>query len=136
MVNLIYVLILWATPITLLAQFSFGDNTSAYALDGECDDPRFQGQGMSELLVYSDLYRDASDCSTLFDSGSISLRSDLAFGDNTSAYALDGECDDPRFQGQGMAAVLNNDNTGRDATDCRLLFNQSAISVLSIRAEE
>ncbi len=58
----------------------------------------------------------------------LTLFSQFSFGDDTSAYALDGECDDPRFQGQGMAPILSDDNTGRDATDCRLLFNQSAIT--------
>ena len=126
--KLIFSFYVFLFPIALLSQPTFGDDTGSYALDSECDDPRFQGQGMAEVLVFSDLYRDASDCSSLFNAGHIALRSDIDFGDDTGPHALDSECDDPRFQGQGMAAVPQENSLGRDATDCRFLFNQIRIT--------
>jgi hypothetical protein len=53
----------------------FGDDASRWALDGECDDPRFEGQGMAEYLVDGDIRHDATDCRTLFNRGRITLRS-------------------------------------------------------------
>ncbi len=45
----------------------------------------------------------------------------IDFGDDTSQWANDGECDDLRFTGPGMAAAgsLSADNIRRDASDCR-----------------
>ncbi len=51
----------------------FGDDSGNWANDGECDDPRFEGEGMASVLVESDRYHDASDCRQLFQSGSIQL---------------------------------------------------------------
>lgn len=47
------------------------------------------------------------------------------FGDDSSMYANDGECDDTRFVGdRGTGAwTANGDHVGRDATDCRNLLN-------------
>lgn len=115
----------------------FGNNTSDWANDGECDDPRFEGQGMASVLLDEDLGRDANDCRALFNAGNIRLRgstgvttvpnSDIEFGNDTSDWANDGECDDPRFVGNGMAAVLIDEDLGRDATDCRNLYNRGQI---------
>jgi hypothetical protein len=63
---------------TLHAQPDFGDNTSEWANDGECDDPRFDGEGAAETLVDADRGHDATDCRKLFNAGSIRLRSDAA----------------------------------------------------------
>jgi len=41
------------------------------------------------------------------------------FGDNASDYANDGECDDRRFKGPGMAAELGWADVTHDADDCR-----------------
>ena len=38
-------------PPPLHAQPDFGDNTSQWANDGECDDPRFEGEGAAETLL-------------------------------------------------------------------------------------
>ena len=53
---------------------SFGNNSSEWAYDGECDDPRFAGPGMADTLLEEDTGSDASDCRDLYRSGSIWLR--------------------------------------------------------------
>lgn len=81
----------------------FGDDVSTWANNDECDDPRFQGRNMAQILIDSDMFHDASDCSALFASGDIRLvgganlilgsrieRGALASGDNrrdNDAYA-------------------------------------------------
>ena len=126
------------TPDALSRQsIDFGDDTSRWAGDGECDDPRFRGAGMSLALRETDRGHDATDCRELFDSGRITLKLGSAsltdvtepidFGDDTSDWARDGECDDPRFEGVGMAFSLSDEHRGRDATDCRRLFDSGSI---------
>jgi hypothetical protein len=44
------------------------------------------------------------------------------FGDNTSDYKDNDECDDPRFAGPGMAVVVSEDDNGHDAVDCEAKF--------------
>ncbi|MCB2065540.1 MAG: hypothetical protein KDE15_02740 [Erythrobacter sp.] len=55
----------------------------------------------------------------------------IDYGDDTSTWANDGECDDPRFEnapnGTGMAAVLLEQDSGHDATDCRTLVEAGSI---------
>ncbi len=58
------------------AQPDFGDDSSEWARDGECDDPRFEGEGSAETLVDADAFHDATDCRTLLAPGRISLRSE------------------------------------------------------------
>ncbi|MGB7240963.1 MAG: hypothetical protein WBC93_02610 [Sulfitobacter sp.] len=53
----------------------------------------------------------------------------IAFGDNASEWANDGECDDRRFAGAGMATGLDRDDIGHDATDCRNAFQDGRITV-------
>jgi len=114
-----------------LAQVEFGDDRSQWANDGECDDPRFAGGGMADVLLDDDLYADATDCRSLFDAGRIRLRSStgVEFGNDRSEWANDGECDDPRFAGGGMADVLLDDDLYADATDCRSLYESGRISL-------
>lgn len=50
------------------------------------------------------------------------VTSDIDFGDDSGDWANDGECDDPRFIGQGSAMMPSFDHEGRDASDCRVLF--------------
>ena len=115
----------------------FGDDSSTWARDGECDDPRFEGEGMTGTpLLEADSGADATDCRSAWEAGTIRLRGQskadakplqttgetwegIALGDDTSEYANDGECDDRRFTGPGMATSLNWENVGRDASDCR-----------------
>lgn len=64
---------------------------------------------------------------TAGDSGALQRRDDIEWGDNTSQWANDGECDDPRFAGPGMAVSNNLGDRYHDANDCRLLYQQGAI---------
>ena len=131
------------------AEIDFGDDTSEWANDGECDDPRFEGAGMASELIEEDLLADATDCRTAFEAGTITLRAEtdipeetpaattvaprsieeIDFGDDTSEWANDGECDDPRFSGSGMATTLEDADIARDATDCRAAFEAGEITL-------
>ena len=118
---------------------NFGDNTSEYADDGACDDPRFEGHGVTERPVEENVGHDAGDCSRLWEFGAIFMRdidfdalpeplpSDPFYGDDSGSYASDGECDDRRFVGEGMSAGLNWGETGRDATDCRSMVADGTV---------
>ncbi|MCI5045334.1 MAG: hypothetical protein MRY72_11610 [Aquisalinus sp.] len=98
----------------------FGDDSSEWANDGECDDPRFEGDGMAILNIDDDILRDATDCREAYEAGTIRLAgADIDYGDDSSTWANDGECDDPRFSGTGMAETLLDSDRGADATDCR-----------------
>ena len=119
----------------------FGDDAGEYARDGECDDPRFEGPG-AVIALDSHRGHDATDCRQLFESGHISLRSAdaalaqgtpaLDFGDDTGEWARDGECDDPRFEGPGMGLTGSESDRGRDATDCRELFEAGRVSLIDV----
>jgi hypothetical protein len=54
----------------------------------------------------------------------------LDFGDNSSAYANDGECDDPRFEGSQMASVSIDEDRGKDADDCRAAYEAGTITLI------
>ena len=59
-----------------------------------------------------------------------SLSPSIDFGDDSGTWSRDGECDDPRFRGDGMAAPpLSDDDIRRDATDCRELFESGRITL-------
>ncbi|WP_458527006.1 hypothetical protein [Onishia taeanensis] len=114
----------------------WGDNTSQWANDGECDDPRFSGEGTHSLNVDEDRYHDAADCQRLYEQGqivlasnadTISSASDIQWGDNTSQWSNDGECDDPRFAGPGVNATNLAEDRYHDATDCQRLYEQGQI---------
>jgi hypothetical protein len=185
----------------------FGLDTSVWANDGECDDPRFTGPGTSNMALDANLMADATDCRTAFEAGTAQLVQGEAaaqpapaapvapapdvkgaqiaapavpaepaaplppatasaepaaphattpmpgakgaqpavppgpaptatsvqvnFGDDSSEWANDGECDDRRFVGQGMATALSSANIGHDATDCQALHEAGQIRVWS-----
>ena len=118
------------------AQPDFGDNTSRWANDGECDDPRFEGAGAADTLLEEDNGHDANDCRKLFNAGRVALRSvtrvnpgAIDFGDDESEWARDGECDDPRFEGDGVASTLLDVDRYHDATDCRSLLSEGRIAL-------
>ncbi|WP_338721303.1 hypothetical protein [Devosia sp. XK-2] len=121
-------------------EIDFGDDSSEWANDGECDDPRFAGSAMASELLDTDIGRDATDCRAAFEAGSISLaesttaattaNDDIDFGDDSSEWAKDGECDDPRFAGSAMASELLDADIGRDATDCRAAFEAGTITLV------
>jgi len=58
-----------------------------------------------------------------------SVHTQPAFGDNSSKWANDGECDDPRFEGEGSATTLLEEDRGHDATNCRTLLEQGRIAL-------
>ncbi|MGV3592741.1 MAG: pre-peptidase C-terminal domain-containing protein [Gammaproteobacteria bacterium] len=51
----------------------FGDDLSTWAGDGECDDPRFTGEGAASTLLEADRYHDATDCAAAWAAGTIRL---------------------------------------------------------------
>ncbi len=124
----------------------FGADSGEWILDGECDDPRFSGQGMADYLVDDDIRADATDCKTLYDAGQITFNGDMGappannttqdttvtvdFGTDSGMWTNDGECDDPRFTGDGMAEVLQDVDILADATDCRTLFEAGRITLI------
>ena len=114
----------------------FGDDKGDYTNDGECDDPRFSGPGMTATaLLAEDILHDATDCRAAFNAGKLTLRGigadgSIDFGDDNGEYTNDGECDDPRFVGPGMTATaLLADDIMHDATDCRTAFDAGAIKL-------
>lgn len=53
----------------------FGDDTSRWANDNECDDSRFEGAGMTATpLLEEDIGHDATDCRTAYEAGNLTLR--------------------------------------------------------------
>jgi hypothetical protein len=113
-------------------KISFGDDSSEYAQDGECDDPRFTGEGMARDLSDENASRDATDCRNLYRGGMIrpvrtraesspSECASIDFGNDSSQWARDNECDDPRFVGEGTHPIKNMEDLRADATDCRRL---------------
>lgn len=115
----------------------FGNDSSRWANDGECDDPRFTGPGMTSTpLLDEDILADATDCRQAWQAGRITLRNQAGtgssagvdFGDDASMWANDGECDDPRFTGPGMTSTpLLDEDTRHDASDCRRAFEAGQI---------
>ena len=119
----------------------FGNDESEFSFDGACDDPRFEGTGAAELPSVEFIGADASDCKNLCNFDLIFLREmppitlpeeevvDEFYGDNSGEYSRDGECDDRRFVGEGMADGLGWESTGRDADDCRSAFESGDIAL-------
>ncbi len=135
-------------PMPAAAQnIDFGDDSSRFARDGECDDMRFSGAGMTDTtLIDSDIRHDATDCRSAYNQGrltyqggqrsggssnsSSSTASRIQWGDDSSRYAKDGECDDKRFSGAGMTDTpLLDSDIKHDATDCRAAFNQGRLTL-------
>ena len=115
------------------SEIEFGDNTGSWSFDGECDDPRFDGDGMSEFPNRSHLRRDAVDCYRAYEAGDVVLLSevvtidDFDFGDDNGFWPFDGECDDPRFEGTGVADGA--DDEKGDATDCRRAYRAKSARI-------
>lgn len=66
----------------LQAAIDFGLNSSQWAFDGECDDPRFGGPGMAVGPVTEDFWADATDCAAAFGGGVVAFNAapDFALG--------------------------------------------------------
>ncbi|MDB5613762.1 MAG: hypothetical protein JWQ22_1415 [Devosia sp.] len=125
-----------------VAAFDYGGDWSEWADDGECDDLRFEGPGADKKLLSEDMSGDATDCKALEATGEVTIRtvytpehaagapydgSDIDFGDNTSSYADDDQCDDPRFEGPGAAATLLDSDLSHDSADCKAAFEAGTI---------
>ncbi|MCU0911755.1 MAG: hypothetical protein MUE98_10555 [Rhodobacteraceae bacterium] len=120
------------------AKISFGDDSSEYARDGECDDPRFTGEGMARDLSDDNISRDATDCREMYQGGMIrpvrtkaetstTECASIDYGDDSSQWARDNECDDPRFVGEGTHSIKNMEDLRADASDCRRLCEAGSV---------
>ena len=110
-------------------QINFGDDSSEWANDGECDDGRFTGAGLTATpLLEEDVLADATDCRTAYEAGKLRLLGvgkdgTIDFGNDSGEWSNDGECDDMRFAGPGMTLTpLLQADIMADATDCRDAF--------------
>ena len=111
-------------------------NSCIYAFDGECDEPGICSVGTD--TADCNIVDSSNSCTFAFDGecdepGLCGIGTDTAdcnafFGDDSGTWANDGECDDPRFQGESVATTLLEADRGRDATDCRNLYNAGSIS--------
>lgn len=107
----------------------FGNNSSEWANDDECDDPRFEGSAMATILNTDYIGRDAADCQAAFEAGNVTLSAfyeepssidAINYGDDEGSHPNDAECDDIRFTGAYAAnLVFLPENIGHDASDCR-----------------
>lgn len=97
-------------------QIEWGDDSGSYANDDACDDARFHEDGDEWGYQRNHVLRDASDCRTAFEAGSLTLF--LDFGDNSGEYADDQTCDDNRFTGEGRSILTTDSHVKRDAVDC------------------
>jgi hypothetical protein len=139
-----------AAPHAAYAQsIDFGDDNSRFARDGECDDMRFSGAGMTDTtLIDSDIRHDATDCRTAYNQGRLTYQgghrstparsggyaesgvNHIIWGDDAGKFSRDGECDDKRFQGPGMTSTpLLDSDIKHDATDCRAAYNQGRLTL-------
>jgi hypothetical protein len=119
---------------------SYGDDSSDWANNNECDDRRFIGSTMTTILNNEDIGRDATDCRAGVESGALrvwSLEASMAvtqcksidFGDDSGEFSNDDECDDSRFEGLGMASSVGQESIGTDASDCSRFCDAGVISV-------
>ena len=124
-------------PPSSTAGIDFGDDSGDWTNDGECDDPRFTGTGSAAELLEADIRKDATDCRTAFEAGTVTLKdtgdtpstTDIDFGDDSGDWANDDECDDPRFRGTGSAEELVDADLLKDATDCKAAFEAGTVTL-------
>lgn len=135
------------SPAPTTQTIEFGDDSGKWAKDGECDDPRFGGPGMTDTpLLDADIKHDAADCRAAFNQGRLTYKGEtpsappsgyaasgvdhIIWGDDSGKYARDGECDDKRFNGPGMTDTpLLDSDIKHDATDCRVAFSQGRLTL-------
>jgi len=63
--------------------------------------------------------------------GTAAAQGNVDFGADSGNWTHDGECDDPRFEGTGMASILLDEDLFQDASDCRDLMNKGLIQLIS-----
>lgn len=115
------------SPAAAAQAIEYGDNSSDYAHDGECDDARFVGPHTTDDVDWTAVGGDAADCRAAvaagatmwFDPQNLQPTNCAAqdFGDDASDSAGDGYCDDPRFFGFTSGISFPEDR-GHDASDC------------------
>ena len=70
-------------------KIDLGDDTSNWANNNVCDDPRFDGVGVDEILTPQDIGKDASDCRLVLEAGLARvLPEHIDFGDNSGDLSL------------------------------------------------
>ena len=94
----------------LAQDIDFGDDSSTWANDGQCDDPRFEGPGAAPFRTSVDLMRDATDCQTLFEAGEVTLVESAA-----PATPEDEPGDDEAPSEEAADDEANNDDAAGDA---------------------
>ena len=114
------------------------------------DLPRHQQRNPTSQDIPDDTAADATDCKAAVDAGTASIRtvytpeyaagapydsSAIDFGDNTSDYADDAVCDDPRFEGPGVAGYVIDDDLKRDSADCKTAFEAGQIVLIEAAGE-
>ena len=138
---LVYTGVLALTLVGTGAQaetIDFGNDSSEWSNDGECDDGRFSGPGMTTTpLLEEDVMADATDCRNAFQAGQLMIRGVsnglVDFGDDSGEWSNDGECDDMRFEGAGMTTTpLLEDDIMRDATDCKTAYDNGRLQLVGI----
>src|SRR5690606_5139118 len=107
--------------VAIAGDIDFGDDSGAFANDGECDDPRFGGALSTHEMA------DATDCRAAYEAGEVTYTAPVAegeidFGSDIGSFANDGECDDPRFGG----ALTSHEMA--DATDCRAAYEAGEVT--------
>ncbi len=114
-----------APPEQKVPDIPLGDDSGTYANDGACDDARFVSAGSEWGYHRQHILKDASDCGALYNAGDVTVQ--LAFGDNSSALANNGICDDPRFVGEARSEITSEAHRGKDAADCLSAYRVGAI---------
>jgi hypothetical protein len=129
-------LVMGCTGPTFAQPINFGDNSSEWANDGECDDGRFTGPGLTSTpLLQEDVLADATDCRTAYQAGRLTLAGvaddgTIDFGNDSGDWSNDDECDDMRFAGPGMTTTpLLQDDIMRDASDCRDAYSAGRLTL-------
>jgi hypothetical protein len=148
-IGIVSILVASAPHAAYAQNIDFGDDASRFSKDGECDDMRFSGAGMTNTtLIDSDIRHDATDCRTAYNQGRLTYQggrraadapstgyadsgvNHIMWGDDASRFAKDGECDDKRFIGPGMTSTtLIDSDIKHDATDCRAAYNQGRLQL-------
>ncbi len=108
------------------AQIEWGDDSGDYANDDACDDARFHEDGDDWNYQRDHVLHDATDCRTLYESGSITMY--LDFGNNSGEYADDNTCDDNRFTGEGRSILTTDSHVKRDSADCIAAYQDGRLS--------
>jgi hypothetical protein len=133
-------IVVLAACVPTLDGVDFGSDDSKYAFNGFCDDPRFNGTGMAVETSEAAVLGDATDCYAFYKADLIRLIDDdgiprstpkqcdaIDFGDNSSKWADDQVCDDPRFIGLGRDSKRE---LKTDANDCRALCYDHGIGLM------